>query len=353
MKERDPYHEIARLGREAIELQAEFSGALDDHDRRVALIQLRALDAERKRSTDQIEAFEQLPAVWETIYGAGDGYIALFTGVRQHRRLVAPHEGYFTYPDHIDQAQQWVRQAAASDREIYMCGHLTTERRRRKATAAPLWSLYADIDAAPTQSAAVPPPSLMVESSPGRFHAYWRLSEPVAPAIGEALNRQLAVTLGADKTGWDTTQLLRAPGGLNHKYPEAPVVRVVAHRGDWYRPDELVNPHATLPLFGQRPEPKPRPMQPTAPPSAIEALPLTATARRILQGEVVTRRPDGEIDRSASLLHMARILAGAGLDAAAIATILAERDAAFGWRKYSDRTDAYEQYARIAAIVTR
>jgi hypothetical protein len=31
---------------------------------------------------------------------------------------------------------------------------------------------------------------------------------------------------------------------------------------------------------------------------------------------------------------------------------LAERDAAFGWRKYSDRTDAEQQYARIAAIVT-
>jgi hypothetical protein len=78
----------------------------------------------------------------------------------------------------------------------------------------------------------------------------------------------------------------------NHKYAEAPVVRVVAHRGDWYRPDELVNPHATLPLFGQRPEPALRPTKPTAPTSAIEALPLTATAKRILQGEVVTRRPD-------------------------------------------------------------
>jgi hypothetical protein len=42
MKEADPYSQIDRLAREAIELQAEFSGALDEHDRRVALIQLRA-----------------------------------------------------------------------------------------------------------------------------------------------------------------------------------------------------------------------------------------------------------------------------------------------------------------------
>ena len=90
MKEADPHHQIARLGREAIVLQAEFSAATEEHDRRIALIQLRANDAERKRSTDQIEALETLPAVWETVYGEGEGYIALFAGQRQNRRLAYP-----------------------------------------------------------------------------------------------------------------------------------------------------------------------------------------------------------------------------------------------------------------------
>src|ERR687894_290586 len=123
MKEADPYSQIDRLAREAIELQAEFSAATQEHDRRVALIQLRAIDAERKRCTDQIEALETLPAVWETVYGEGEGYIALFAGQRRNRRVVHPQEGYFPYPDRIDQAQRWARAAAATDRDVYMCAH--------------------------------------------------------------------------------------------------------------------------------------------------------------------------------------------------------------------------------------
>jgi hypothetical protein len=228
MKEADPYFQIDRLAREAIELQAEFSGATEEHDRRVALIQLRALDAERKRSTDQIEALETLPAVWQTIYGEGEGYLALFAGERRHRRLVHPQEGYFPYPDQIDHAQRWARTVAATDRELYLCAHLTTEQRRRKETAAPLWALYADVDDPAPHADAVPKPSLVVESSPGRFHAYWCLTEPVAPAEGERLNRQLALTLGADASGWDTTQLLRAPGsGKEATLPPPPPLRTV------------------------------------------------------------------------------------------------------------------------------
>ena len=351
MEEGDPYHQSARLGREAIALQAEFSAATEEHDRRVALIQIRAIDAERKRYTDQIEALETLPAVWETVYGEGEGYIALFAGQRRNRRLVHPQEGYFPYQDRIDQAQRWARAAAATDRDVYMCAHLTTEKRRRKETAAPLWSLYADLDEPSPQPESVPKPSLVVESSPGRFHSYWSLTEPVPPADGERLNRQLAVTLGADPSGWDTTQLLRVPGSFNHKYPEVPLVRVLAHRGDRYHPTDVTNPLGTLPLFAQRPDqsrPTPAIAKPTPP---IEALPLTATARRILQGELVNRRPDGAVDRSASLLRMARILAGAGVPAAQIAGILAERDAALGWRKYSVRDDAQRHYDRMVAIV--
>ncbi len=53
-----------------------------------------------------------------------------------------------------------------------------------------------------------------------------------------------------------------------------------------------------------------------------------------------------------ALLRMARILAGAGVPAAQIAGILAERDAALGWRKYSDRENAQQHYDRIVAIVS-
>ena len=64
-------------------------------------------------------------------------------------------------------------------------------------------SLYADVDQADI-SAGVPEPTLLVESSPGKLQAYWRLTEPVAPAeIFHALGLKVDVwTLDAETPRW-------------------------------------------------------------------------------------------------------------------------------------------------------
>jgi hypothetical protein len=59
------------------------------------------------------------------------------------------------------------------------------------------------------------------------------------------------------------------------------------------------------------------------------------------------------VDRSASLVQIARVLCGAGVPIEEIPGILAERDASLGWRKYSDREDAQQQYQRIVVLVTQ
>ncbi len=92
MKEADPYHQLARLGRDGLELQAEYNAATEEHDRRSALIQLRALDTARKRTEDQLEALEGLPDLWEDLYGGVAGYLALFSGLRPHKRLERPQQ---------------------------------------------------------------------------------------------------------------------------------------------------------------------------------------------------------------------------------------------------------------------
>ena len=81
--------------------------------------------------------------------------------------------------------------------------------------------------------------------------------------------------------------------------------------------------------------------------------PLTRSALRLWNGEDVKLTPQGSVDRSASLIRIARILHQAGLAPAHIAAVLAERDAALGWRKYSDREDAADQYRRIVGVVAR
>ena len=60
-KEGDPYRRIGQLGRDALELLAEYTGAEDEHERRGALIQLQAVDRERNRIQAQIEALDVQP----------------------------------------------------------------------------------------------------------------------------------------------------------------------------------------------------------------------------------------------------------------------------------------------------
>jgi hypothetical protein len=142
----------------------------------------------------------------------------------------------------------------------------------------------------------------------------------------------------------------------NRKYPDAPAVSILALSGRRHDADALA---ASLPDPGTRPPgagegPGVDWSGGSASPAAgLDALPLSRTARRILDGELVLRTADGRLDRSASLVRMARVLRGAGVPPADIAATLAERDASLGWRKYADRPDAARQYAGIVALVSR
>lgn len=60
-------------------------------------------------------------------------------------------------------------------------------------------------------------PHAVVASGSGGVHAYWLLAEEVPAEACEALNRSLAVALGADPVSTNRGRLMRLPGSLNHK----------------------------------------------------------------------------------------------------------------------------------------
>jgi RepB DNA-primase from phage plasmid len=179
--------------------------------------------------------------LWEDIFGEVEGVLALFFGVRSgpgSKVLQDTRTVYVDYPRDARRAEKICASWSAEGRETYFCAHLLTARRRVKANAAPLLSLYVDGDGAKLIDE-LPRPSAVVESSPGRGQFYFRLTEPISPQIGERLNRRLALAMGADDSGWDLTQLLRPPGSRNYKYPDAPPVRLVELNGLRHDPDEL------------------------------------------------------------------------------------------------------------------
>lgn len=63
-----------------------------------------------------------------------------------------------------------------------------------------------------------PKPSIIVNTSPRRYHVYWLLQEPIPTVEAERYNKALAYHyLTKDRSGWDRSQLLRVPDTTNHK----------------------------------------------------------------------------------------------------------------------------------------
>ena len=175
------------------------------------------------------------------VFGEESGFVGTFSGRRDGGDLDAPRFAYYRWADERRAALQWLRDEDGRGRETYFCAHLLVGRRRLKRNAAPLLALYVDGDGAKPRSDA-PPPTAVVQSSPGREQYWWRLSRPVAPATGESLNHRMALAMGGDRSGWDLTQLLRPPGTHNRKYADAPLVVLRELRDAAHDPDDLLPP---------------------------------------------------------------------------------------------------------------
>lgn len=116
------------------------------------------------------------------------------------------------------------------DKHLYWCPHGFSEKRRVKDAAVLPKLLWADIDELEPQTVK-PKPSILWESSPGRYAGIWILDEEIP---SDSLNRDLTYKIGADRGGWDLTQVLRVPGSKNFKYRSQPVSKLIWADGPSY-----------------------------------------------------------------------------------------------------------------------
>jgi hypothetical protein len=123
---------------------------------------------------------------------------------------------------------------ANADKDIYFCPHGFRVRIRQKEHAVAPKMLWADLDEADPRKID-PKPTIAIESSPGRYVGLWLTDKP----ISESMNRKMTYMVGADKGGWDLTQVLRYPGTVNYKYSSKPKVRVIWDDGPVYTLEQL------------------------------------------------------------------------------------------------------------------
>lgn len=117
--------------------------------------------------------------------------------------------------DELSEVDEFVRDLADKKMNVYFCPHGFSRPRRLEKYAAIPKLLWADLDHVDPRKLNGTQPNIAWETSEGRFAGMWLIDRPMT----KELNRDLTYTIGADKGGWDITQVLRWPGLVNYKYP--------------------------------------------------------------------------------------------------------------------------------------
>lgn len=111
---------------------------------------------------------------------------------------------------------------------VFIAVNRTDGQGRKRANIVESCAIWADIDK-PT-STNTPPidPHIVVESSLGKQHKYWRTTAPSEEAHDAVMNR-LALDHDADKSATDFARVLRLPGTVHQKDPTRPHLVTLSH----------------------------------------------------------------------------------------------------------------------------
>jgi len=122
--------------------------------------------------------------------------------------------------------QRWLRFLNKERYEIYVSMNAVREDAfgRKKSDIALIRHVYLDFDKDGTQAVrnmvartGMPKPNHLIESSPGKWQAVWRV-DGFQPSAAEELMRGMVREFGADPAAVDSARVLRLPGFFNHKY---------------------------------------------------------------------------------------------------------------------------------------
>lgn len=112
--------------------------------------------------------------------------------------------------------------------DLYFTPNLFSRALRRQEFVLPSSWLYADLDGVdPHVLPEGLTPSVAWETSPHRYQAMWWVRGQLEPEAHSSVNKQLTYRVGADRSGWHCTKVLRIPETTNYKYPSRPQGRML------------------------------------------------------------------------------------------------------------------------------
>lgn len=231
---------------------------------------------------------------------------------------------------------------AHRNNDLYWCPSIFEYPQRKVENAMDEHALWADLDEAdPRQIGSDYSPTTAWETSPGRYQALWILKNGFLQGASwpGRENQRLSYHVGADKSGWDTTQLLRIPGWRNHKTEyrvngRAPLGKLLWKNRGWYQSDDFselpeVEGALRADQISDALEAEVEQIDRHAVISRIK-LKLNQRARDILYA-----RDHAGGDRSENLWYLTRCLADAGCTVSEIVAVVRETV----WNKFDGRAD--------------
>lgn len=156
-------------------------------------------------------------------------------------------EEFFMYPDELPQVLESINRGFLQH-NAYFCPQLLETKRRRKETVKACTAAWADLDECPPEVLAIEP-SILIESSPGRYQALWCFEESMDPVDAERISHNIAYAHrgdGCDQGGWDLTQLLRIPYTYNYKYQDV-ITNIEKANRNKYRASDFASVYEDAP----------------------------------------------------------------------------------------------------------
>lgn len=284
-------------------------------------------------------AFDLCKLAW----GDREGYVCLSTR-NQNLDKKSPEywrDHLFSWPDEARQVKAALNKARSASKDVYWAPMVFSEPARSRKAATPTQSLWGDLDDVdPSKLPKHLAPTVAWQSSPGRYQALWQLDKAIAPKVQQEINQRLTYAIGADKGGWDVTQVLRIPGTHNHKYPEEPIITFERFNGRRYD---------ALGLLSDLPDLRTGSMVEQ---SDLQTLPNREALlkdRRIRgRTRALLRSRPGQVkegQRSERLWELECLLAEQGFKAEEIVSLVVGT----GWNKFRGRRTEIEQLATEAA----
>jgi hypothetical protein len=184
------------------------------------------------------------PRYLEVNFEPGDrlAVVALQRAANQVKQRLASMERIIQ-----DDVQDWLHFLNQEKHEIYISMNALHEdaHGRKKTDVARIRHVYLDFDDHGSETMrrmmahpGMPRPNHLIESSPGKWQAIWRVQD-FEWQQAENLMRRMAHKFGADPAAVDSARVLRLPGFYNHKYDRPHLVTVEDLSSEVYRPAQF------------------------------------------------------------------------------------------------------------------